>query len=891
MKKINVLNVLIIIFTFLIFDGCGTNVSVPNAKKVDASASGCGCMFNENINYQMLPELFPDGKAYVSDVNPTDEYAPYYEIGVKEDRLWFTSSRKTDGKTRATVPCELFYVTRPASMRNGPITDGWGRPKRFMTGDPVFDERSRGSVTINGNIMIIAAEKPLGSASPSKSTGSSYNLDFWKLERQPGGGWGNPKLMSNNINSIYWDSEPSLSSDGNTLYFTSDRPLPGETQKGDLNVWYSNKDASGQWQTAKPLDVVNTEANETSPFAGDDCNFYFSSDIDGNYDIYKASYSGAEVSENIMKMDNGVNTGSDEQFPMLLPGMKYMLYASNNQAGYGLYDIHCCEVPLPKICLEVKTYEQDMNADGLYMNERKERRGISVILEEIGTGSRKNYSSWDKIDLNLAKNYKISPVFTNPCMQNIKIEPESQIIKTDFAICNDTCLELEFRIVTKQMESQISSVNEAYFLTGYWYPMTGPNYNDYDRKRNTDAGGGEKYFDKSPFIDISFNNKEKVKQIDSKFKLIQSDIEQKINDYYECLAEGDFIMRISFLGYTDPRRLRPGVYPDPTVEACNEKIEKGRQMTDQFGGNLLLSKLRAYFTSETLDEMLSSNSKYLKLKREGRIVMECGGFGPDTIGWTEKIKNYETSMGTSIFDVPDCRRVDIFIDVGPDNLITNRVDDGKLRIKYLPTPENLKRIVVDDRTLPDNLSVSQDTSDCYRMEILFMNETKARLIYTLLKNMYGMELVLEEAEINIAAEAQWMIYSECFENKWDAVYFANLAKKHINNFTSSVRNLWPQAEDKCEYFFISFGVNHILENAKQLQDKLKALGIETDIEKVANGEKTDHRIRYKEKYQYYSIARKKANEFKDKINDPEITRLIKIRSEIIAKDKETGSNE
>ncbi|MGE3802223.1 MAG: T9SS type A sorting domain-containing protein [Candidatus Kapaibacterium sp.] len=68
------------------------------------------------------------------------------------------------------------------------------------------------------------------------------------------------------VNSTDWDSQPTISTEGDTLYFTSNRPgtLGGAD---DADIYMSVKNASGVWQ--KPVNLgapINTPKREDSPF-------------------------------------------------------------------------------------------------------------------------------------------------------------------------------------------------------------------------------------------------------------------------------------------------------------------------------------------------------------------------------------------------------------------------------------------------------------------------------------------------------------------------------------------------------------------------------------------------------------------------------------------------
>lgn len=78
-----------------------------------------------------------------------------------------------------------------------------------------------------------------------------------------GNEWTVPENLGANVNSTDWESQPSLSADGRTLYFVSDR----RGGQGRRDIWVSKLNEDGNWMKAvnagKP---VNTQYDEISPF-------------------------------------------------------------------------------------------------------------------------------------------------------------------------------------------------------------------------------------------------------------------------------------------------------------------------------------------------------------------------------------------------------------------------------------------------------------------------------------------------------------------------------------------------------------------------------------------------------------------------------------------------
>jgi hypothetical protein len=103
------------------------------------------------------------------------------------------------------------------------------------------------------------------------------------------GKWTPIRKLNANINTKYFESHAAISSDGKKLYFTSNRERNGS----DLDIFVSEKDATGDWGPARNLgNIVNTPYNEDTPFiTKDDTVLFFSSEGHnsmGGYDIFRA---------------------------------------------------------------------------------------------------------------------------------------------------------------------------------------------------------------------------------------------------------------------------------------------------------------------------------------------------------------------------------------------------------------------------------------------------------------------------------------------------------------------------------------------------------------------------------------------------------------------------
>ncbi len=86
--------------------------------------------------------------------------------------------------------------------------------------------------------------------------------------------WTKPKNMGPNINTGHWEGQPSISSSGRTLYFSSSRA----GGKGGRDLWKVERSAKG-WSKPTNLAGINTPENDEAPFIhADGETMYFMSD-------------------------------------------------------------------------------------------------------------------------------------------------------------------------------------------------------------------------------------------------------------------------------------------------------------------------------------------------------------------------------------------------------------------------------------------------------------------------------------------------------------------------------------------------------------------------------------------------------------------------------------
>lgn len=128
----------------------------------------------------------------------------------------------------------------------------------------------------------------------------------------------------------YSDLEPTLSPDGQQLYFASKRPISKQNPTTDWNIWVSNR-TPGSWSEAQPVtSAINTEKNEFYPSIASNGNLYFTAqreDSFGDEDIYVSRKLNGiySIPENL---GPNINTSHGEFNAFISPDESYLIFSS-----------------------------------------------------------------------------------------------------------------------------------------------------------------------------------------------------------------------------------------------------------------------------------------------------------------------------------------------------------------------------------------------------------------------------------------------------------------------------------------------------------------------------------------------------------------------------------
>ena len=168
------------------------------------------------------------------------------------------------------------------------------------------------------------------------------------FSRKVGDNWSSPINMGPPINTKSWESQPSISSDGKTLYFV--RAVRDKTNKMNGDIFMSEVGDDGRWKTPVRLsNKINTPGNEQSVFIHpDNQTLYFSSDGHtgmGGMDIYMSRKDKNGEWGDPVNLGYPINTVKDENSFTVSGDGKTAYFASDRPGGYGGLDLYSFELP------------------------------------------------------------------------------------------------------------------------------------------------------------------------------------------------------------------------------------------------------------------------------------------------------------------------------------------------------------------------------------------------------------------------------------------------------------------------------------------------------------------------------------------------------------------
>lgn len=237
---------------------------------------------------------------------------------------------------------EDFYISKRENANNG----------EWKEASPLHGVNTEGnegapSISADGNYMFFAScmEQSGDYGSPDRKGYGSCDI-FYSMKKD--GKWTKPVNIGPTVNTANWETQPSFSSDGKTLYFVRGLITRGAIKEQD--IYMSVIGADGKFGAPVKLsNKVNTDDQEESVFIHpDNQTLYFSSAGHpgmGGLDIFMSRRQADGSWGEAINLGYPINTYADENSLLVDPSGKLAYFASDKTGGYGGLDIYQFEMP------------------------------------------------------------------------------------------------------------------------------------------------------------------------------------------------------------------------------------------------------------------------------------------------------------------------------------------------------------------------------------------------------------------------------------------------------------------------------------------------------------------------------------------------------------------
>jgi outer membrane protein OmpA-like peptidoglycan-associated protein/Tol biopolymer transport system component len=336
---------------------------IPQPKKEKAIANLYNCDFGINaINNPVPFDPLNLGK------NINTVYDEYINAVTSDDqRIYFTRKLPKNEQTlnQANDFEEDFYY----SVKKDSL---WDTARNL--GPPINTAGNEGAICISpdGQFLFFAA--------CNRDDGYGSCDLYWS--RKTGNQWSEPLNLGAVVNSQAWDSQPTFSSDGKTLYFASKRP----GGKGSSDLWKTELLPGGEWMPPVNLgDSINTKDAEMAPFIHpDDLTLYFTSKGHpgmGGLDLFYSRKDKQGLWKNPVNLGYPINTYADE-ITIIVNATGDLAYISSDKlGGLGRQDVYSFKLYKEAQPLKVTYFK------GIVFNkETKERLEAKFELIDLTSG-------------------------------------------------------------------------------------------------------------------------------------------------------------------------------------------------------------------------------------------------------------------------------------------------------------------------------------------------------------------------------------------------------------------------------------------------------------------------------------------------------------------------
>jgi len=355
--------------------------------------------------YAEVEEALVSVKAYAEIYKDKFDFRPLLVLGVSSSKDEYLPFISPDGELMFITRMKMYQAKGDATPKSIEEFTWCYRPdinSTFDSGEALSKPFNNGlscggaSIAVDNKELIVAVKNPL------PKNPNNFDLFSTRFELINHGSdvqeykWSELVNLGPQINTEDgWESQPSLSGDGKTLFYTVFRADCIKDSNGNPthDIYYSKRQVDGSWAVGIPLLApINSKGQDKAPFMHSDSHtFYFSSDGGigvGGMDIFYCDMLPDGTFSRPKNLGYPINTEADELGIVVTSDGEIAYFGAKNFNGNKGWDIYQFDMPQkarPEKVMVLKGKVKDdegkpiQNAKvELTYNESKEKEQIKV---------------------------------------------------------------------------------------------------------------------------------------------------------------------------------------------------------------------------------------------------------------------------------------------------------------------------------------------------------------------------------------------------------------------------------------------------------------------------------------------------------------------------------
>ena len=172
---------------------------------------------------------------------------------------------------------------------------------------------------------------------------ASADFGWWTIleTRRSGGKWAAPVMAP--FSGRWSDADPHFSPDGSQLYFISNRPDSGDTERASCDLWLVERAGEGWSEPRRLGPEVCGEGTEWSPSVAANGNLYFGATREGGRgrdDLWMSRFVEGRYTTPV-GLGDSINTKTAEVEPWIAPDESYLIFSAGGRPdGSGGLDLY-----------------------------------------------------------------------------------------------------------------------------------------------------------------------------------------------------------------------------------------------------------------------------------------------------------------------------------------------------------------------------------------------------------------------------------------------------------------------------------------------------------------------------------------------------------------------